>query len=583
ATKPEAPRKVSGDYADDEDTEEDAEDYCKGGYHPVALGDVYNARYDVLRKLGWGHFSTVWLCRDRRLKRPTALKIVKSAAHYTETALDEISLLEKAGAVATASQSFHKQFVVELYDSFRISGPHGTHVAMSFEVLGPNLLSMIKRYDHRGIPMAVVKRIAKQVLMGLEYLHVDCGIIHTDLKPENILIQIDVDKTMKEFGLDKVLVSDLPVPLLQPDAKVPSPSKFDIPTDTPLTAGQKKKLKNQAKKLAAALEATAESPQPADLPVEMVSPAFSLSAYDSTDPPPLEIDIQRQSSTSDMDVESVTSDVLENDHAPLSPVKFRAEQPPSPPVVAGEDEARPIQDTGSLLASAESSTQSLPAADELSDIVGQTNSVRLSSPEKKRAEAAPAKHPDYNVRVKIADLGNSCWTHKHFTMDIQTRQYRSPEVILGQKYDTSTDLWSFGCIIFELLTGDFLFDPKSGSKYNKDDDHVAQIIELMGAFPKPMTQTGKYASDIFNRKGKLRLITLGDVRHIHKLRFWKLQDVLHEKYKFSKPQADDIAEFIIPSIQIVPSKRATAAELIDAPWIRDIDIDPSFSNDVDMA
>lgn len=101
--------------------------------------------------------------------------------------------------------------------------------------------------------------------------------------------------------------------------------------------------------------------------------------------------------------------------------------------------------------------------------MGQTNSVRLSSPEKKRAEAAPAKHPDYNVRVKIADLGNSCWTHKHFTMDIQTRQYRSPEVILGQKYDTSTDLWSFGCIIFELLTGDFLFDPKSGSKYNKDD------------------------------------------------------------------------------------------------------------------
>jgi serine/threonine protein kinase len=55
---------------------------------------------------------------------------------------------------------------------------------MSFEVLGPNLLTMIKKYNHEGIPIAVVKRIAKQVLMGLEYLHVDCGIIHTDLKPE---------------------------------------------------------------------------------------------------------------------------------------------------------------------------------------------------------------------------------------------------------------------------------------------------------------------------------------------------------------------------------------------------------------
>lgn len=55
---------------------------------------------------------------------------------------------------------------------------------MSFEVLGPNLLSMIKRYDHRGIPVPIVKRIMKQVLMGLDYLHTYCGIIHTDLKPE---------------------------------------------------------------------------------------------------------------------------------------------------------------------------------------------------------------------------------------------------------------------------------------------------------------------------------------------------------------------------------------------------------------
>lgn len=45
--------------------EEDLEDYCKGGYHPVEPGQVYkNGRYAVVRKLGWGHFSTVWLARD---------------------------------------------------------------------------------------------------------------------------------------------------------------------------------------------------------------------------------------------------------------------------------------------------------------------------------------------------------------------------------------------------------------------------------------------------------------------------------------------------------------------------------------
>ena len=35
-----------------------------GGYHPVEIGDFYHNRYHVIRKLGWGHFSTVWLCLD---------------------------------------------------------------------------------------------------------------------------------------------------------------------------------------------------------------------------------------------------------------------------------------------------------------------------------------------------------------------------------------------------------------------------------------------------------------------------------------------------------------------------------------
>ncbi len=74
-----------------------------------------------------------------------------------------------------------------------------------------------------------------------------------------------------------------------------------------------------------------------------------------------------------------------------------------------------------------------------------------------------------DIKVKIADLGNSCWISHHFTNDIQTRQYRSPEVIIGQKYSTPADLWSLGCIVFELLTGDFLFDPKSSERYTKDD------------------------------------------------------------------------------------------------------------------
>lgn len=59
--------------------------------------------------------------------------------------------------------------------------------------------------------------------------------------------------------------------------------------------------------------------------------------------------------------------------------------------------------------------------------------------------------------------------------------------------------------VFELLTGgDYLFDPASGSRYSKDDDHIAQIMELMGDFPKSVAFSGKYSSDFFNRKGVSR-------------------------------------------------------------------------------
>jgi serine/threonine-protein kinase SRPK3 len=47
--------------------EEDCEDYVKGGYHPVHVGDTFSdGRYLIVRKLGWGHFSTVWLARDNK-------------------------------------------------------------------------------------------------------------------------------------------------------------------------------------------------------------------------------------------------------------------------------------------------------------------------------------------------------------------------------------------------------------------------------------------------------------------------------------------------------------------------------------
>lgn len=89
----------SGTECSDSDFEGNA-GYRRGGYHPVHVGEVYNSRYTVLKKLGWGHFSTVWLSLDNRTGKQVALKVQKSADNYTDAAYDEIELLKTTQAKA---------------------------------------------------------------------------------------------------------------------------------------------------------------------------------------------------------------------------------------------------------------------------------------------------------------------------------------------------------------------------------------------------------------------------------------------------------------------------------------------------
>ncbi|XP_068034723.1 SRSF protein kinase 3-like [Anomalospiza imberbis] len=164
------------------------------------------------------------------------------------------------------------------------------------------------------------------------------------------------------------------------------------------------------------------------------------------------------------------------------------------------------------------------------------------------------------LRIKIADLGNGCWVHKHFTEDIQTRQYRALEVLLGAGYGPPADIWSTACMAFELATGDYLFEPHSGEEYSRDEDHIAHVIELLGEIPRHVALGGRYSREFFNRRGELR--------HIRHLRPWGLRAVLQEKYEWPRGPAAAFARFLRPMLAFEPARRATARQCLQHPWLR---------------
>ncbi|KAJ5691865.1 Protein kinase dsk1 [Penicillium macrosclerotiorum] len=491
-----SPSLSSGDELETAAEEEDSEDYCKGGYHPVHPGETYNGgRYVVVRKLGWGHFSTVWLSRDTKTNKHVALKVVRSAAHYTETAIDEIKLLNR---IVQAKPSHPgRKHVVSLLDSFEHKGPNGVHVCMVFEVLGENLLGLIKKWNHRGIPSMLVKQITKQVLLGLDYLHRECGIIHTDLKPENVLIDVgDVEQIVK--------------------AHVQEEEKKENKEDN----------RNGRRRRRTLITGSQPLPSPMN------------SSFGS-------FDFKHSSSNSHSSLSQMVNEVVKEEGAPGD--------------VPSMKEALGIKDEDEKQKAREKTTDLLER--EVSGISLDKSSSTHSLDQKANANSVDNNPFAGLISVKIADLGNACWVGHHFTNDIQTRQYRSPEVILGSKWGASTDVWSMACMVFELITGDYLFDPQSGTKYGKDDDHIAQIIELLGPFPKSLCLSGKWSQEIFNRKG--------DLRNIHRLRHWALPDVLREKYHFTVEESMRISEFLLPMLDLHPEKRANAGGMVASEWLQD--------------
>ncbi|OAX83469.1 CMGC/SRPK protein kinase [Emergomyces africanus] len=194
-------RALSTTAASPRSTGEEPDFYGAGGFHRVALGDTFDAgRYRILRKLGYGQYSTVWLARDSKNKRYVALKVLRADCYDGP----ERMILSKITDIASKSKHKGRHFILSSLHQFKHTGPNGVHVCFVFDVLGHHLYFQCSKYEDGRLPVGSIKTIAQQLLFGLDFIHAECGVIHTDMHPKNILLELDDPHTAISKHLSEV-------------------------------------------------------------------------------------------------------------------------------------------------------------------------------------------------------------------------------------------------------------------------------------------------------------------------------------------------------------------------------------------
>lgn len=168
-------------------------------------GDIVG-NYQIGAPLGKGRFATVWSAQKQTDGNCIAIKIYRMGGENVRYYANEVKILNRLLEFSLKTQTIPRNIVGYLGTFAHIAIDHDKspriHPCVLFNMEGDSLSKLVKfckRQYGNGIPIPVVKKIMREVLTGLVYLH-QCNIIHTDIKPSNILLNKKVED-LDESGL----------------------------------------------------------------------------------------------------------------------------------------------------------------------------------------------------------------------------------------------------------------------------------------------------------------------------------------------------------------------------------------------
>ncbi|KAB8231926.1 uncharacterized protein BDW43DRAFT_312548 [Aspergillus alliaceus] len=149
--------------------------YSQDRVFPVKIGDVFRSRCQVIGKVGYGAYSTVWLCRDLR---STITSGSPKSSH--------------AGAI----------LVRTALDGFQIKSAHGSssYQCLIHPPLATSLFELQNQAKAKVLPDVLLKpTLIHILLLSFDFLHTEAHVIHTDIQEKNIMLDVEGELILVDF------------------------------------------------------------------------------------------------------------------------------------------------------------------------------------------------------------------------------------------------------------------------------------------------------------------------------------------------------------------------------------------------
>ncbi len=473
--------------------------------------------YIPVNKLGAGSYAGVWVCYWQNKKKLVAIKIFKP---------DEKKSGKKETKIYTEFHNYGIRNVITMYDNFIYDD---NNFCIVFDLMIGSIFDIMKRgrcgdnIYRKGFPVDFVINTAYSILQSLNDLH-SKNIIHGDIKPENILLSGRI-KLHNEI-LEKL-----------------SP-------------------KTSTKKIIELIKKTYKNILRTDSDYDSNSCSESNNYNDNDVDKYVDNDVDNYNENND-----ANNDQHNDNRKKLHDFTNDDKDSTDDSVMSHDPKLIILSDTDTDNDSDSASRTISHRSDSNYD---SDSSYDTHSSEKIYIDVD--QDHILNPKMKLSDLG-SCIeiSSNKKPKSIQTKYYRSPEVLLGLDYDESCDIWALACTLCEMITGRILFDPDD---YNQDHKRsLMQLIYLkLGKFPNDLIDISPLKQVFFTSSNILKINDMDDCviknsESNYKSNTWaNLMKCMNcstiKKYLF--------LDLILEMLKVDPRKRISAFDALNHPLFKSL-------------